>query len=166
MHCTNVLNSARANAHDRAKAYSNRAIAEVFKSGLDPSGKAAADSSSALRLDPNVGAAHLAHGLIYMDQRRHRESISEFDAAIADNMETWLQAEAYYGRAIEHMHLAVYSHDKSLVRLGMDDVGEAIRLSPSAVFYNWRATMEEAFGDKDAAQRDRDQANRLQGGGQ
>jgi hypothetical protein len=43
----------------------------------------------------------------------------------------------------------------------MEDVGQAIQLHPAAVFYNWPATMDDALGDRDAAQQNLYQADRI-----
>jgi tetratricopeptide (TPR) repeat protein len=115
--------------------------------------KALADADRALRLDPNLAAAHHTRGNVALfHDRDARRAVAEFDAAIARSPNHLM---AHVNRARAHARL------KDVGR-AMADYAEALRIDPRYfVAYVERGALHAKRGEEARARADLDAASRI-----
>ena len=136
---------------DYADAYLNRGLAEHSASRR---AEALADLDQALALDPSLTRAYNARGQIYLEDGDLQKTIRDCSKSIQVNP----TLDAYYQRGEAYERLG--EHQKAIA-----DFDAAIAESREAPFaYRARSVAKRNAGDRDGAQADDDQAQRIETG--
>ena len=135
---------------DLAEAYLNRAVAEHATSRRP---EALADLEEALDLDPNLTRAHNERGQIYLENGEPQKALAEFSASLKNKP----SLEGYYQRGQAYESLG--QHGKAIT-----DFDAAIAEYREAPYvYRARATARRNAGDREGANADDIEADRIEG---
>ncbi len=116
--CDDALSDDRLSRHDRAATYVNRGILYLHRHSADD---AAADFSSAVRIEPDLAEAYTNRGNLMLQRGQYAEAKAAYDQALERNPVD--PAKSYYGRAIANEELGD-------VRAAYQDYRQASQLDP------------------------------------
>jgi len=116
--CDDALSDDRLSRHDRAATYVNRGILHLRRHSSDD---AAADFSSAVRIQPDLAEAYTNRGNLLLQRGQYTEAKEAYDQALERSPAD--PAKSYYGRAIANEELGD-------VRAAYEDYRQASHLDP------------------------------------
>jgi tetratricopeptide (TPR) repeat protein len=147
--CDRALSDPKLSGPDRAVVLSNRCGWWWGKKDPD---RALSDCDEAIKLDPNLAAAHINRGNVYLNKADVDRAFNDFNEAIRlDPKSGW----AYTARGDIYRNKGDFDH-------AIADFSESIRLDPSyALAYSFRGELYKRKGDFDHALLDLNDAIRL-----
>jgi tetratricopeptide (TPR) repeat protein len=147
--CDRALNDPNISGLGRAVALSNRCGWWWAKKDPD---RALSDCNEAIKADPNLAAAHINRGNVYLNKADIEHALDDFNEAIRlDPKSGW----AYGARGDIYRNKGDFEH-------AMADLNESIRLEPGyAMAYFFRSELYKTKGDFEHATADLNQSIRL-----
>jgi tetratricopeptide (TPR) repeat protein len=147
--CDRALKDPKISGPNRAVALSDRCGWRWAQKDPD---RALSDCDEAIKIDPNLAAAHINRGNVYLNKADVDRAFDDFNAAIRlDPKSAW----AYSARGDIYKNKGDFDH-------AMADFNESIRLDPNyAMAYFFRGDLYKRKGDYDHAVTDLNDSIRL-----